>query len=245
MELKEENLFTNAWKYLITGSNGRSVLMTLSTGPRLAAGFLKLRRAHWSACQPWGQNWDETDKIIVFNETQISRSVWIRASWALFSFFFFCLVFVSILILNLKRDCGSQSIIQTRAQAPALVELWYRLKFCKRARHRQPAGPRRHDYPNYLPLRPSFYTGRGPLCSLCICISLGQMLKVREWTKITHNLNATEKSYACVRKGDSLLHICSLTGFSIAKHSVTYTVKYMFSRPVETPALCNTFSRLQ
>lgn len=71
--LKEENLFTKAWKYFITSSRGRSVLMTWSTGLWLAAGFLKLQRAHWSACQPLGQQWDETDKIIVSNETQIHR----------------------------------------------------------------------------------------------------------------------------------------------------------------------------
>ncbi len=186
--LKEENLFTKAWKYFITSSRGRSVLMTWSTGLWLAAGFLKLQRAHWSACQPLGQHWDETDKIIVSNEIQISRSVWMRSSWvlfSLFSFFFFFWKGCSILILNLKRDCGSRSLIQTRARAPALVELWYRLKFCKRSQHRQPAGPRCHDNPNYLPLRPSFYTGREPLCSLGICISLGQVLKVEEWTKIT------------------------------------------------------------
>lgn len=45
--LKEENLFTKAQKYFITSSRGRIVLMTRSTGPWLAAGFLKLQRAHW------------------------------------------------------------------------------------------------------------------------------------------------------------------------------------------------------
>lgn len=89
--LKEENLFTKAWKYFITSSRGRSVLMTWSTGLWLAAGFHKLQRAHWFACQPLGQHWDETDKIIVSNEIQISRSFWTRSSWALFSLpsFFF------------------------------------------------------------------------------------------------------------------------------------------------------------
>lgn len=87
--LKEENLFTKAWKYFITSSRGRSVLMTWSTGLWLAAGFLKLQRAHWSACQPLGQQWDETDKIIVSNETQIHRPVWTRTIWALFSLFAF------------------------------------------------------------------------------------------------------------------------------------------------------------
>lgn len=91
--LKEENLFTKAWKYFITSSRGRSVLMTWSTGLWLAAGFLKLQRAHWSACQPLGQRWDETDKMIVSNEIQISRSVWTRTRWALFSFFFWRGVF--------------------------------------------------------------------------------------------------------------------------------------------------------
>lgn len=85
--LKEEILFKNAWKYFITSSRGRSVLMTWSTGLWLAAGFLKLQRAHWSACQPLGQRWDETDKIIVSNEIQISTSVWTWTSWALFSLF--------------------------------------------------------------------------------------------------------------------------------------------------------------
>lgn len=47
---------------------------------------------------------------------------------------------------------------------------------------------------------PSFYTGKEPLCSLGICISQGQMLKVREWTKITHNMNAAEQTCACVRE---------------------------------------------
>lgn len=95
--LKEENLFTKAWKYFITSSRGRSVLMTWSTGLWLAAGFLKLQRAHWSACQPLGQQWDETDKIIVSNETQIHRPVWtwtIRALFSLFAFSpFFCVLF--------------------------------------------------------------------------------------------------------------------------------------------------------
>lgn len=113
--LKEENLFTKAWKYFITSSRGRSVLMTWSTGLRLAAGFLKLQRAHWSACQPLGQHWDETDKIIVSNEIQISWSVWTRTSWALFSLF-------SVFHIDFEfeeRDCGSQALIQTRAHVPA------------------------------------------------------------------------------------------------------------------------------
>lgn len=52
--LKEENLFTKAWKYFITSSRGRSVLMTRSTGLWQAAGFLKLQRTHWSPCQAFG-----------------------------------------------------------------------------------------------------------------------------------------------------------------------------------------------
>lgn len=181
--LKEENLFTKAWKYFITSSRGRSVLMTWSTGLWLAAGFLKLQRAHWSACQPLGQQWDETDKIIVSNEIQISRSVWTGTCWALFSlssFFFFFEGGAPYWSWIWRETVEVGSLIQTRAGAPALVELWYCLKFCKRTRHRQPAGPCCHDNPNYLPLQPSFYTGREPLCSLGICISLGQVLKVRE-----------------------------------------------------------------
>lgn len=61
-----------------------------------------------------------------------------------------------------------------------------------------------HDNPNYLPLLPSFYTGREPLCSLGICISLGQVLKVRE---MKQNKNSAEQTIACVRIGDSLQHI--------------------------------------
>lgn len=91
--LKDENLFTKAWKYFITSSRGRSVLMTWSTGLWLAAGFLKLQRAHWSACQPLGQHWDETDKIIVSNETQISLPVWTQTIRALFGLFCFLLFF--------------------------------------------------------------------------------------------------------------------------------------------------------
>lgn len=84
------------------------------------------------------------------------------------------------------------------------AELWYCLKFCKRTLLHQPAGLCCHDNPNYLSLRASFYTGREPLCSLGICISLGQVLKVRE---MNQNKNTTEKTCACVRKGDSLQHI--------------------------------------
>ena len=138
--LKEEIVFTNAWKYFITSSRGRSVLMTWSTGLWLAAGFLKLQRAHWSACQPFGQRWDETDKIIVSNEIQISASVWTWTSWALFSlfllFFFFFEGGVPYWSWIWRENVEVAPLIQTRARVPAPVELWYRLKFCKRTRHR-------------------------------------------------------------------------------------------------------------
>lgn len=102
--LKEENLFTKAWKYFITSSRGRSVLMTWSTGLWLAAGFLKLQRAHCSACQPLGQHWDETDKIIVSNEIQISGSTRTLLGPFLPFFFYSFEGGRSILILNLKRE---------------------------------------------------------------------------------------------------------------------------------------------
>lgn len=125
----------------------------------------------------------------------------------LFLLFFLVFFLKGVFHIDLEFEERLLKLIQTRAGAPAPVELWYRLKFCKWTRHSRPAGPGCHDNPNYLPLQPSFYTGREPLCSLGICISLGQVLKVREWTKITHNMNTTEQTGACVRKGDSLQHI--------------------------------------
>lgn len=40
---------------------------------------------------PLGQSWDETDKMIMSNETQIFCPVWIRTIWGLFSSFFLSL----------------------------------------------------------------------------------------------------------------------------------------------------------
>lgn len=79
--------------------------MTRSTGLWLDAGFLKLQRAHCSACQPLGQHRDETDKMIVSNEIQISTSVWTRTSWSFLLYSPFFSRGCSILILNLKGDC--------------------------------------------------------------------------------------------------------------------------------------------
>lgn len=106
----------------------------------------------------------------------------------------------SILILNLKSGCESLSLIQTRACVPTLVELWYCLKFCKQTQHCRPAGPCCHDNPNYLPLRTSFDTGRGSLCSLGICISLGQVLRVRKIKKneMTRGMNTTTNANSCM-----------------------------------------------
>lgn len=121
------------------------------------------------------------------------------------------------------------------------AELWYRLKFCKRTLLHQPAGLCCHDNPNYLSLRASFYTGREPLCSLGICISLGQVLKVRE---MNQNKNTTEKTCACVRKGDST-HQILWQAFLFVKHLLNYSLKHMVARTVETPAFCITFSRFK
>lgn len=167
--------------------------------------------------------------------------------FSLFLLFFVCCFFLKgVFHIDLEFEERPWKLIQTRAGAPAPVELWYRLKFCKWTRHSRPAGPGCHDNPNYLPLQPSFYTGREPLCSLGICISLGQVLKVSEWTKITHNMNTTEQTGACV--WEKVTH-CStsdtLTGISIVKHFVNYSLKHMFSRTVETPGFCSILSRLQ
>lgn len=165
--------------------------MTWSTGFWLAGGFLKLQKAHWSACQPLGQPWDETDKIIVSNEIQIATSVWTTTRSALLSLLCQFWRGCSILILNFQTDCGSRSLIQTRACIPASVELWYRLKFLERSWHHQP----RWTLLSWQPQLSSFYglvfTQEGShYVLLDICISLGQVSKVRE---MNHNNMNTQQ----------------------------------------------------
>lgn len=121
------------------------------------------------------------------------------------------------------------------------MQLWYLLKFRERTRHSQPAGPGRHDNPNYLPLQPRFQTGRRPLCSSGICISLRQVLKVGEWSKITRNANTSERNVARSRKKNrKVTHgntFDSLTGISIVKHFLqNYSLKHVFTKTFQSSA---------
>lgn len=140
----------------------------------------------------------------------------------------------------IRRETASWSLIQTRAPAPAPVQLWYLLKFRERTRHSQPAGPGRHDNPNYLPLQPRFWTGRRPLCSSGICISLRQVLKVGERSEITRNTNTPEQNVARSRKKKrKVTHgntSDTLTGISIVKHFINYSLKHVFPKTFQSSA---------
>lgn len=218
--------------------------MTWSTGLWLAVGFPKLHRAQWSACQPLGQHWDETDKIIVSNETQISVYVWTRTNRPPHPLEYTpskAGLGRGVFHIDLEFEERCCKSVGNSNQSPC-TSLWsFDTVWSSASEHGSISLPDPVVMTTLIIFLygPVFYTGKEPLCSLGICISLGQVLKVRE---MNQNKSTREQSSEVGRKGDSLKHIQSFGKISFFFGGETFlellTVTWVSKDSRKDPALC-------
>lgn len=218
--------------------------MTWSTGLWLAVGFPKLHRAQWSACQPLGQHWDETDKIIVSNETQISVYVWTRTNWTVsspFSDIFWKAADGGegvVFHIDLEFEERCYKAVGNSNQSPCTSPWSFDTVWSSASEHGSISLPDPVVMTTLIIFLygPGFYTGREPLCSLGICISLGQVLKVSE---MHQNKSTREQSSAMGKKvthwdtSNPNRFFFFFFSFLLWKHFLNYSLKHLFPRTVK------------